>query len=43
MATPIFLPGKSPWTEEPGRLRPWGQKELDTTKYSTANIQSKIF
>ena len=21
-----------PWTEEPGRLRPWGRKELDTTE-----------
>ena len=21
-----------PWTEEPGRLRPWGHKELDTTE-----------
>ena len=20
------------WTEEPGRLRPWGHKELDTTE-----------
>ena len=20
MATPVFLPGESPWTEEPGRL-----------------------
>ena len=25
-----FLPGESPWTEEPGR--PWGHKEWDMTK-----------
>ena len=23
---PIFLPGESPWTEEPGRLQSWGCK-----------------
>ena len=22
--TPVFLPGESPWTEEPGRLQPMG-------------------
>ena len=22
--TPVFLPGESPWTEEPGRYSPWG-------------------
>ena len=27
---PVFLPGKSPWTEEPG-CSPWGHKELGTT------------
>ena len=27
--TPVFLPGESPWTEEPG---PWGRKESDMTK-----------
>ena len=31
--TPVFLPGKSPWTEKPGELHsPWGHKESDTTK-----------
>jgi len=31
--TPVFLPGKSPWTEKPGELHgPWGRKESDTTK-----------
>ena len=26
--TPVFLPGESLWTEEPGGLHPWGCKEL---------------
>ena len=31
--TPAFLPGKPPWTEEPGELHsPWGRKESDMTK-----------
>ena len=29
--TPVFLPGDSPWTEEPGRLQPMGLKESDMT------------
>ena len=28
--TPVFLPGTSPWTEEPGRLNPWSSIESDT-------------
>ena len=24
--TPVFLPGESPWTEEPGRHDPWDCK-----------------
>ena len=28
--TPVFLPGESPWTEEPG-YSPWGHKGLDMT------------
>ena len=28
--TPVFLPGESPWTKDPGG--PWGCKELDTTE-----------
>ena len=33
--TPVFLPGESPWTEEPGRQR--GCKESGTTeRLSTA-------
>ena len=27
--TPVFLPGESPWTEEPGGLQSQGHKELD--------------
>ena len=27
----VFLPGESPWTEEPGRLQSMGSQELDTT------------
>ena len=26
------LAWKIPWTEEPGRLSPWGREELDTTE-----------
>ena len=33
--TPVFLPGESPWTEEPGGLSPWGRRELDTTEQLT--------
>ena len=27
--TPVFLPGESPWTEEPGGLLSWGHKESE--------------
>ena len=30
--TPVFLPGESSWTKEPGRLSPWSHKASDTTK-----------
>ena len=26
--TPVFLPGESPWTEEPGRLQPMGLQRV---------------
>ena len=29
---PVFLPGKIPWTEEPGRLQSMRFKELDRTE-----------
>ena len=37
--TPVFLPGESPWTEEPGGLYSlWGCKESETTdRLSTAH------
>ena len=30
--TPVFLPGESPWTEEPSRLQCRGHKESDMTE-----------
>ena len=30
--TPVFLPGESPWTEEPGGLQSMGCKESDTSE-----------
>ena len=30
--TPVFLPGESPWTEEPGGLIVYGVTESDTTE-----------
>ena len=34
--TPVFLPVKIPWTEEPGRYSPWGGGELGmTAQHST--------
>ena len=30
--TPVFLPGESPWTEEPEELQSMGLKESDTTE-----------
>ena len=26
--TPVFLPGESPWTEEPGGLQSWGPQRV---------------
>ena len=31
-----ILAWKIPWTEEAGRLRPWGRKESDPTEVSSA-------
>ena len=33
---PVFLPGDSSWTEKPGRLQPWGCKELKTAEQLSA-------
>ena len=42
--TPVFLPGESPWTEEPGGLQSMGsQKESDTTEHSTYVIYMWCF
>ena len=30
--TPVFLPGRIPWTEEPGGLQSLGRTESDTTE-----------
>ena len=30
--TPVFLPGESPWTEEPVGYSPWRQRESDTAE-----------
>jgi len=30
--TPVFLPGESPWTEEPGGLQSMESQESDTTE-----------
>ena len=30
--TPLFLPGESPWTEEPGWLQSMRSKEMDMTE-----------
>ena len=37
-ATPVFLPGESPWTEEPGGL----QSELDTTEHTHAHMHTSM-
>ena len=39
--TPVFLPGESPWTEEPGRLQPTGSQRAGhdwMTKHNTAEL-----
>ena len=45
--TPVFLPGESPWTEEPGGYSPWGCTESDTTEATQhthkANIKEKYY
>ena len=49
---PVFLPGESPWTEEPGRLQsrslagysPWSHKELEyLTQRLDSNPDSPIY
>ena len=35
---PVFLPGESSWTEEPGRLQSMGLKESDRTERLTLEL-----
>ena len=37
LPTPLFLPGESPWTEEPGRQQSMGSQESDMTELLTLN------
>ena len=42
--TPVFLPGDSPWTEEPGGLQSMGSQESDMTEWlgtAQTNTSSK--
>ena len=44
--TPVFLPGESPWTEEPGRLqftRPQRSRCYLAAKHSTAHVKVNLF
>ena len=42
-STPVFLPGKSPWSEEPGRLQSIGlQRVRHTWSYSAHTQERKI-
>ena len=34
--TPVFLPGESPWTEEPGELQSMGSQRVVIERLSTA-------
>ena len=44
LPTAAFLPGESPWTEEPGGLySPWGYKESDTTEWLSTAQHEKNF
>ena len=39
--TPVFLPGESSWTEEPGGLQSMGSQKVrrdGATKHSTAHV-----
>ena len=33
-----ILAWEIPWTEDPGRLHPWGHKELDMTEQITLSL-----
>ena len=40
--TPVFLPGKIPWTEEPGGPQSMGSKESDTTERLSTQAPSHV-
>ena len=42
LPTPVFLPGESPWTEEPGRLQPMGSQRVghDWATEHTDHVQN---
>ena len=37
-STPVFLPGESPWTKEPGGYSSWGHKESDMTESLSTHV-----
>ena len=41
---PVFLPGESPWTEEPGRLKPTGLQRVghDASVLAQAHVQGIV-
>ena len=41
--TPVFLPGESPWTEEPGRLQSMRYQESDTTERLNHHYHQALF
>ena len=43
MATHSSIAWRIPWTEEPGRLSPWGHKELDTTEQLTLSLSRSVY
>jgi len=38
--TPIFLPGESPWTEEPGGLQFMGSQRVNTTEQLSTHLST---
>ena len=41
--TPVFLPGESPWTEEPGSCSPWGCRESDMIEHTHVRQLAPLF
>ena len=36
-----ILAWDTPWTEEPGRLSPWGRRESDTTEHTHVHVEDR--